>query len=167
MSLAVSRLTAGPSRLGLVIALALLLLDQLSKAVVLASADALVPGIVVTPFFNLVLVWNRGVSFGIFNTASAAAPYVLSALALLVVILLLVWLTRTPNRLVTLGLGLVIGGALGNVIDRLRFGAVIDFLDFHAFGWHWPAFNFADSGIVVGAGILLLDGLLADRRRTT
>ena len=76
-----------------------------------------------------------------------------------VVIVLAVWLTRTDRTTVALGLGLIIGGAIGNVIDRIRFGAVFDFLDFHAFGFHWPAFNVADSAISVGAVILVVDSL--------
>ena len=151
-------------RYGLSIALLVIILDQATKQVVLAGVAT---GEVreVLPFFNLVLVWNRGVSFGMFGSASV--PWLLSGIALAVVVGLLVWLRRTDNGLVALGLALVIGGALGNVIDRIRFGAVIDFLDFHAFGWHWPAFNLADSAICVGAVVLVLDGLLAPRSETT
>ena len=73
------------------------------------------------------------------------------------------WLARAPSRLVAAALGLVIGGALGNVVDRMRFGAVFDFVDLHAAGWHWPAFNVADAAIVAGAGLLLLDALFAPK----
>jgi signal peptidase II len=75
-----------------------------------------------------------------------------------VLVWLLVWLWRAQGRLIGAALGLIVGGAIGNIIDRYRFGAVFDFLDFHAFGWHWPAFNVADSAIVIGVGLLLLDG---------
>ena len=120
-----------------------------------------------TPFFNLVLVWNRGVSFGMFNSGGAFAPWLLSGLALAVVVGLLVWLKRSDQLLTGLGLGLVIGGAFGNLIDRIRFGAVVDFLDFHLAGWHWPAFNLADAAICVGAVLMLADGLLVRRQPPT
>jgi signal peptidase II len=154
-------------RLGLAIALALLVADQLTKWVALEVLDLTARPITVTPFFNLVMVWNRGVSFGMFNSAGALAPWILSGLALAVVVALLLWLRRADHWLAGLGLGLVVGGALGNVIDRVRFGAVVDFLDFHLAGYHWPAFNLADAGICVGAGLLLADGLLAPRRQYT
>jgi signal peptidase II len=107
------------------------------------------------------------VSFGMLDSASRLGPWILSGLALAVVVLLLGWLRRVDHPLTSAGLGLIIGGAIGNVIDRVRFGAVIDFLDFHALGWHWPAFNVADSAIFVGAVLLLVDGLLMPRRDST
>jgi signal peptidase II len=107
------------------------------------------------------------VSFGMLDALGAVAPWLLSGLALAVVIGLLFWLRRSENAMMAIGLGLVIGGALGNVIDRLRYGAVVDFLDFHLAGWHWPAFNLADAGICVGAGLIVVDGLLAPRRQYT
>jgi len=151
-------------RYGLAIALLVIILDQVTKQVVLGGFAT---GEVreVLPFFNLVLVWNRGVSFGMFG--SAGVPWLLSGIALAVVIGLAIWLRRAESRVVASGLALVIGGALGNVIDRVRFGAVVDFLDVHAFGWHWPAFNVADSAICIGAAVLVLDGLLAPRSQTT
>jgi signal peptidase II len=154
-------------RLGLVVALASLLLDQLGKWAALAWLDPADPPRAVTPFFNLLLVWNRGVSFGMFNSGGALAPWLLAGIALAVVVGLVVWLRRSDQVLTGLALGLVIGGALGNVIDRIRFGAVIDFLDFHLAGYHWPAFNLADAAICVGAALLLADGLLARRRQPT
>lgn len=135
-----------------------LLLDQLTKELALRRLDPL-GAVEVTPFFNLVLVWNRGVSFGFLGGAGAVAPWLLAALALGISALLAVWLRRERRPLPRLALWLVLAGALGNVVDRARFGAVVDFLDFHAAGYHWPAFNVADSAIVVGAGLLLLDGL--------
>ena len=150
--------------LGLSVAGLVVVLDQLTKWAILAWLDRV---IAVTPFFNLVVVWNRGVSFGMFDNASTLGPWLLSGLALAVVAVLLIWLRRADHPLTAAGLGLIIGGALGNVIDRVRFGAVIDFLDFHVLGWHWPAFNVADSAICVGAGLLLVDGLLMSRRHST
>jgi signal peptidase II len=152
---------------GLLLALLVIVLDQLTKWLVLAPFDLANNPTAVTSFFNLVLVWNRGVSFGMFNNAGAAGPWILTGLAVLVVCGLLYWLRQAVGWVTVTGLGLVIGGALGNVIDRIRFGAVVDFLDFHMAGYHWPAFNVADAAICVGAGMLLLDGLLSPERQTT
>lgn len=146
-------------RFGGLVAAIVLLADQISKAFFLdyvARFDP--PVVVVAPFFNLVQVWNTGVSFGLFQEDSALRSWTLIGVAIAVLIWLLVWLWRAQTALVAVGLGGIIGGAIGNIIDRLRFGAVFDFLDFHAFGWHWPAFNLADSAIVVGVGLLLFDG---------
>ncbi len=118
----------------------------------------------VLPYFNLVRVWNYGVSFGMFNTDASYGPWMFVAVALAIVAALFTWLWRADNRLVAVALGLVIGGALGNIIDRIRWMAVFDFLDFHVGDWHWPAFNLADSGITVGVVLLLADGLLGGRR---
>jgi signal peptidase II len=94
-----------------------------------------------------------------FNTDSTYGPLLLTGLAIVIVIALCIWLWRADTKGVACALGLVIGGAVGNVIDRVRFGAVVDFLDVHAFGYHWPAFNVADSAICVGAAILILESL--------
>ena len=155
------------TRLGLMVAVLVFGLDQLTKWAALFVLDLPEQSITVTPFFNLVMVWNRGVSFGMLNSAGALAPWLLAGLALAVVIGLLVWLRRTEHWLIAIGLGLVIGGALGNVVDRLRYGAVVDFLDFHAAGYHWPAFNVADAAICIGAAVIVVDGLLAPRRQYT
>ncbi|MDH3660669.1 MAG: signal peptidase II [Alphaproteobacteria bacterium] len=156
-----------PLRNGLLIALLVILLDQVTKWIALSGVDFAANPISVTSFFDLVLVWNRGVSFGMFNDAGAAGPWILSGLAIAVVFGLLYWLRQAETWLSVSALGLVIGGAIGNVIDRFRFGAVVDFLDFHVAGWHWPAFNVADAAICIGAGLLLLDGLLSPERQTT
>lgn len=118
----------------------------------------------INSFFNLVMVWNQGVSFGLFNHDSAAGPMILVGLSLLITGLFLIWLLRSAFMVQAMAIALVIGGAIGNVIDRLRFGAVIDFLDFHAFGYHWPAFNIADSCIVIGIAILILHSLLLEKK---
>jgi signal peptidase II len=151
-------------RLGLVVAGLVIILDQLTKLAILALLDDAVQ---VTPFLNLVVVWNSGVSFGMFASAGAVMPWLLSGLAVAVAAALGFWLSRVEHPLAAVALGLIIGGALGNVIDRVRFGAVVDFLDVHLLGYHWPAFNVADSAICVGAGLLLVDGLLAPRRQST
>lgn len=146
-------------RRALPVAAAVVVLDQLSKWWILAAVMQPPREIPVTPFFNLVLAWNRGVSFSLFHSGAAYAPYILSAVAVAVVAGLLWWLRRFDRLWPALGIGLVVGGALGNVVDRLRFGAVVDFLDVHAAGWHWPAFNLADSAITVGVALLVVDGL--------
>ena len=137
------------------------MLDQLTKWLILDVVMQPPRLITVTGFFNIVLAWNRGVSFSMFQSGSAAGPWILAAVALAISIALGVWLTRQRRLVPALALGLIIGGALGNVIDRLRFGAVVDFLDFHAAGYHFPAFNVADSGITVGVALLIIDGLFA------
>lgn len=156
--------------LGIGVAGLIAVCDQLSKALVLAAfappagGTPLPPGgLAVWPFFNLVLVWNPGVSFGLLDGLGAAGRWLLSGLSVLIMIVLLFWLRRVRVRLTALGLGLVLGGALGNLIDRIRFGAVVDFLDFHAFGLHWPAFNVADAAIVCGVILILADGLRPHR----
>ena len=102
------------------------------------------------PFFNLVLGFNRGVTFGLFNDLGAWGPVILSALAIGIIGVLIVWLQRAQNIRELSGLILVIGGAVGNLVDRLQDGAVTDYLDFYVGQYHWPAFNLADSFIVIG-----------------
>lgn len=146
-------------RLGFGIAVLALVLDQASKAWLLGLMAARPEGIALTPFFNLVMVWNRGISFGLFRSDDPTQAWLLIGLSTAVIVVLLLWLRRTRSALPAAGIGLVVGGAVGNIVDRLRFGAVADFFDAHAFGWHWPAFNVADSAIVAGVGLLLLDAL--------
>ena len=149
-----------PQRLGLGLIGLVIALDQATKAWLYGYFAAGGRQIVeVLPFFNLVTVWNYGVSFGLFNRGSTTGAWVFVALAVAIVAVLAVWLARAGRLLLAAALGLVIGGAIGNVIDRLRLGAVFDFLDFHALGWHWPAFNVADSAITVGVILLFLDSL--------
>ncbi|MGE0154046.1 MAG: signal peptidase II [Reyranellaceae bacterium] len=151
-------------RLGLLFSLALIVADQLTKFLVMAYVLPDSRAVTLTPFLNFVVVWNRGVSFGLFSHDWGGAPWVLSALAVAIVVLLCIWLTRARRGLTALALGAVIGGAIGNVIDRARFGAVYDFVDLHYAGWHWPAFNLADSAITLGVVALLVDSLLFDRQ---
>jgi signal peptidase II len=143
---------------GFLLALTVLVLDQATKWLALASLDPYEP-MVVTPFFNLVLVWNRGVSFGMLSGDPAWGPWYLTGMSAAIGAFLIVWLYRESRVVTRVALWLVLAGAVGNIIDRLRFGAVVDFLDFHAFGYHWPAFNVADSAIVIGACLILLDSL--------
>jgi signal peptidase II len=144
---------------GIVVIVVVLVLDQVSKWLVPGVFESGRRFIEVTPFFNIVEVWNPGVSFGL---GAALGPWVLTGLAVAISIALLVWMTRATG-LLHFALALLVGGAIGNVIDRVRFGAVYDFLDLHAFGYHWPAFNVADSAITVGAALMLFDSLFAKR----
>ena len=146
----------------LLVALVVLALDQATKLFMrLVLGDEL--PIEVTGFFNLVLAYNRGVSFSLLWIEGPGGQYLLAALALAIVAALVWWVRREPRLFNAVTAGMIVGGALGNILDRLYLGAVVDFLDFHAFGWHWPAFNVADSGIVIGALLLIADGLF--RRR--
>ena len=148
----------------LALAVLVLVLDQASKWWILAEVMQLQRVIEVTSFFNLVLVWNRGVSFGLLDQDSEIGPWLLVALAAAIVAGLLVWLRRAPGPWPILAVGLIVGGAVGNAVDRVRFGAVLDFLDLHAAGYHWPAFNLADSAIVAGVAVLVIDGLFSGRQ---
>ncbi len=145
--------------LGLSLAVLVAALDQLTKWLILAVVMQPPRTIPVTPFFNLVLAWNRGISFSLFDNDSPAGPFLLAGFAGLIVLGLAWWLVRVDRPWPAVGIGLVMGGAVGNIIDRLRFGAVTDFLDFHLAGWHWPAFNLADTAITIGVALLVLDGL--------
>jgi len=156
-------------RFGLGVALVVFLLDQVTKTWMLygvfgfdfpASAGAWHPPIAVTGFFNLVTVWNMGVSFGMFAADSPIVRSVLIAIALAISAGLIVWLSRTGSTFVATALGLIVGGAVGNVMDRIIYGAVADFLDFHIWGYHWPAFNVADSTIMIGVALLLYDSIV-------
>jgi signal peptidase II len=150
-------------RLGLAVAGVVWLADRLSKVWLMDLLAAHPGGIRLTPFFNLVMVWNPGVSFGLFGSESAWGPWLLTGVAAVIVVGLLVWLRRAEGRWLPMALGLVIGGAVGNIVDRVMWGKVADFLDFHAAGYHWPAFNVADSAIVVGVAILIGESLWSGR----
>jgi signal peptidase II len=147
------------------LAAAIVVADQLVKWVVLRQ---FAPGEqrVVTDFFSLVLVFNKGAAFSLFAQAPGWQAPVLSAFAVAAAIVVSVFIVRSPGRQwLCFGLALILGGAVGNVVDRLRFGVVVDFLDFHALGWHWPAFNVADSAISIGAVILILEGFIGREKR--
>jgi signal peptidase II len=136
----------------------LLVVDQWSKWLILEQADPAGHPWEITSFFNIHLTWNKGISFGLFDHWQYA-PWIFSGVALVIVAVLLWWLREAENRMVAYGIGLVISGAIGNTIDRIRFGAVVDFLDFHIDSLHWPAFNIADSAIFLGVFALLCEGL--------
>ena len=144
--------------LGYIWALLTIALDQATKLYMLHVVLADTRHIVVAEHFNLVTVWNKGTSFSLISNHHEVMPFVLAALAIGICIWLHRWLLKAEGRWQAAALGMVIGGALGNVVDRLLYGAVFDFLDFHVSGWHWPAFNIADCGVVVGVGLLVLGG---------
>lgn len=148
------------------IAAVIMVLDQLTKWWVLTVFSQRDSAIEVTGFFNLVLLYNTGVSFGLFQSDSPYRPYFLAAVALAVVVALLIWVWREPHGLLPYGIGAVVGGALANVIDRFLHPGVVDFLDFHLAGWHWPAFNLADSAIVCGVAVIVVDGLFDVGRKS-
>jgi signal peptidase II len=154
-------------RLGLATALVVVILDQLTKVLVLAHfAGVPYGGERLAPFFNLVLTLNRGMSFGLFNRAGATGGVnviVFLIVAVAIVVGLIYWLSQVVSSVLGLAIGLIIGGAVGNIIDRIRYGAVVDFLDFHIGTYHWPAFNLADSAICVGVGVMLFESLLLRR----
>ena len=146
-------------------AAAIVVADQLAKWLVLARLS---PGerLELTSFFNLVLAFNKGAAFSFLAGAGGWQTPLLVAFALVAAVIVSVLLVRSrARRLFSAGLALVLGGAVGNVIDRLRFGHVVDFLDLHAGGWHWPAFNVADSAITIGAALLIIDGFRHHERR--
>ena len=167
------------------VSIAIIALDQLSKWLViehiirtkvmagnpvdliswLFDAPARIPyaEINILPFFNLVMVWNKGVSFGLFNQETDYGPLVLIILSVLIIMFFCVWLFKTKSKFQALGIALVIGGAFGNIIDRIRFGAVVDFLDFYINNYHWPAFNLADSCIVLGVALLILYSFIFEK----
>lgn len=150
-------------RLGLWVAAGVVVVDRLVKhglkdLLIDRGALEVIPGL-----FDLVVVWNRGVSFGMLNGDGAMPPWVLSGVAVAISIALFLWLRQVVQRWSAVAIGLVIGGAVGNVVDRALWGAVFDFADFHVGRWHWPAFNVADAAIVLGVAALLLESLFRSR----
>lgn len=155
-------------RLGLTVALIVLILDQLSKYILLGVfrpegvsetpffTDRIIE---LLPFFNFRMAWNTGISFSMFD-GGGTTTYILLVMQSAITIALIWWLRTFQGRLVQAATGLIIGGAVGNIIDRARWGAVADFFDFHVAGWHFATFNVADSCITIGAALWLLDLVL-------
>jgi len=154
-------------RAGAIAAIATLVIDQASKLWLLFVFDIAHRGTVkLTPFFDLVLAWNTGISYGWFQTDSATGHALLLGFKVIAVVVLAIWMARAQTRMATVALGLIIGGAIGNAIDRLAYGAVVDFAHFHVkFGekdLSWYVFNLADTAIVVGVAALLYDSLFGE-----
>jgi signal peptidase II len=159
----------GPhSPLGLKVAAITLLLDQAHKAWMLYVYDIGAKGTVtLAPFFDLVLVWNRGVSYGLFPQESTAGRWALVLFAVAASLALVCWLAHATSALAAASIGLIIGGALGNAIDRLVYGAVADFFSFHALGFQWYVFNIADTAIVAGVIGLLYESLFRGHKKVS
>jgi len=148
-------------RLGAGLAAAVFAADLASKWWLLYGLELGRRGAIeITPFFNLVLVWNRGISFGLFNDGGVSGRWLLVALTAAIIIGLAIWLVRAQGRFLAIALGLVIGGAMGNMYDRIVYGAGRDFFDVHIGTHHWPAFNLADSAISVGVALLIWDAVM-------
>ncbi len=157
--------------LGVAVAAISLVVDQLSKYIivekvmrpegVMGTPYLTEKVIEVLPIFNLRLSWNAGISFSMFNSGTAATTFILLAVQVAVSLTLIWWLRSLDKRWLQVACGLIIGGAIGNIIDRVMFGAVADFLDFYWGTWHFPTFNGADTFISIGAGMWLLDAVLA------
>jgi signal peptidase II len=151
----------------LILSVLVLVADQATKQWVLAALQPyeVIP---VLPVLNLTLVFNEGAAFSFLATASGWQRWFFIALAVVITAVLVVWLARLKphERITAAGLSLVAGGAVGNLVDRLLYGHVVDFLDFYWRSWHWPAFNVADSAITIGVALLLLEALRAGPARS-
>lgn len=156
-----NRSRTGSRAAGLALAIIVLLADQGSKHWILYGLDLPRRGLVrILPVLNFAMVWNHGVTFGLL-AGDHAAP-LLIIIAAIIVIVLLVWLWRGKTLWTTLAVGAITGGAIGNIISRLRYGAVVDFIDAHIGAWHWYVFNVADAAIVCGVIALIAEGLFAN-----
>jgi signal peptidase II len=160
--------SASATRLGLISALVVLGADQGSKYWVLNVLDLPeLRQVVLLPVLNLTFVENQGVTFGLLNGLGPWSHFVLAGIALLVVGALCVWLRRAENALVAVSIGAIAGGAVGNVIDRLRYGWVVDFIHAHIGEWSWYVFNVADAAIVCGVAALILESQFLRRSHLT
>ena len=146
------------------VALVIFICDQWSKFYVLGQPTLTSYNTIeITPFFNIALVFNRGVSFGMF--AGQNQPLPLVAISIIIILILLAWLWRNSSLMVAIGVGAIIGVAIGNITDRILYGAVVDFLDFHVAGLHWPAFNIADSFVFIGVVVLSVYSMFFENKK--
>lgn len=145
----------------LVAAALVAVLDQASKWWIVAKLMQPPRIVPLTPFLDIVLVHNRGITFGLFNSDGALQPLLFTALAAVIAAGLLMWLKGVTRCWMAAAIGAILGGAVGNVLDRLRLGAVVDFIDAHIGDWHWPAFNVADSAISVAVVLIAVDALFS------
>jgi signal peptidase II len=159
----------GPySLFGLAIAAIVLAADQVSKAYMLHVYDIASKGVVrITPFFDLVLVWNAGISYGLFPQHSDIGRWGLILFAFAAALALILWLARVTTPLAAAAIGLILGGAIGNAIDRMVYGAVADFFSFHALDLRWYVFNIADAAIVAGVVGLLYEALFGGHKKVS
>lgn len=150
--------------LGALAAVIVLVADQASKWWILYRLELPEIGqVIVLPVLNFTMVWNRGVTFGLLNGFGGWSYLLLAGVAFAVVVALGIWLRRAESRVVAIALGAIVGGALSNVIDRLRYGAVVDFIQAHLGAWSWYVFNLADAAIVAGVIGLLYESLIGER----
>ena len=159
----------GVRRLSLLIALIVFLADQATKCIMLYGFNLEQAGAIsILPFIDFVLVWNRGISYGLLQQHEEIGRYGLILFSAIAIISFLIWLRRVRRALPALAIGMIIGGALGNAIDRLAYGAVVDFILLHWGEWRWYVFNIADAAIVGAVALLLADSWLGnpDRRET-
>jgi signal peptidase II len=155
-----------PARLGALLAIVTLALDQASKLYLLFVYDLPVrEPLVLAPFLELIVVWNRGISYGLFQQEGNLGRWALLAIMIAAAIGLSVWMARATSRLLGASLGLIVGGAIGNAIDRVAYGAVFDFVHVHVGSFSWYVFNIADAAIVAGVVGLVYDALVLDKRR--
>jgi signal peptidase II len=158
-------------RRAFIIAAAVLVADQASKAYLIEAvmrptgvgttpfaSDVVVE---VLPFFNLIMAWNTGISFSMLSTETDLGRWLLVGLQAAITIAVVWWMRRFTSAFAVTGAGLIVGGAIGNIIDRIRFGAVADFFDFHVAGWHFATFNVADACISIGVALWLLDAVVS------
>lgn len=158
-------MTVSPARLGYAAAILTFVADQASKLALLFGYELpMREPVAVGPFMNLVVVWNRGISYGLFQQGTDLGRWLLVLLSVIATVGMLVWIRQAGSRLLTLALGLLAGGAAGNAVDRAAYGAVFDFVQLHAAGYSWYIFNIADVAIVAGVVGLLYDSLVSSRR---
>ncbi|MBZ6076102.1 signal peptidase II [Microvirga sp. WGZ8] len=152
--------------IGFSLALLTLIFDQATKIYYLFVYDLPVrEPVVLNPFLSLIVVWNRGISYGLFQQHTDLGRWILIVVSIAAAVGLSFWIRRTTAKLLAASLGLIVGGAIGNVIDRLAYGAVFDFIQFQIGGWSWYVFNVADAAIVAGVIGLLYDSFVLEKRR--
>ncbi len=151
---------------GVIIACLSFIADYISKVYILKFFINSQHNLIITDFFQISLAWNKGVSFSLFDSYGMYGTYSLIALALIIIMALFVWLLRSDNMLLSCGIGFIIGGALGNVYDRIKYNAVLDFLLLHYKHFLWPVFNFADIFITFGAGLIIMESFINKKGKT-
>jgi signal peptidase II len=155
-----------PTRIGAATAVGTLVLDQVTKLYTLFVMELpLYEPLVLGPFLDLRVVWNQGISYGLFQQSTDVGRWVLVAVSLAAALALSIWVRRSEGKLLAGSLGLMVGGALGNAIDRVAYGAVFDFIHFHVGSFSWYVFNVADAAIVAGVVGLLYDSFVLEKRR--